>query len=98
MPMTDSTSAVVAKRPRIHVVKRDADVCVFTNSPIVVSPNTAMDGWLRRIALRTAAVHDAGSPSVRTRIVCGERLSAGKNRSGSFVAFLGSARNLDLPT
>src|SRR5687768_12023838 len=98
MPITDSTSAVVAKRPRIQVVKRDADVCDSTNSPIVVSPNTAMDGWPWRTALRTAEISDAGSPSVRTRIVCGERLSAGRNRSGSAVAFLGSARYFDSPT
>src|SRR5687767_8094813 len=95
MPITDSTNAVVAKRPRIQVVKRDADVCEFANSPIVVSPNTAMEGWPWRIALRTAEVSDAGSPAVRTRIVCGDRLSAGKYRSGSAVALAGNARNFD---
>src|SRR3972149_11461376 len=98
MPITESTSAVVAKRPRTHVVKRDAEVCESTRAAIVVASNTTTEGWALRMAARTAEVTDEGATLVRISTDCVERSSAGKYRSGSAVGFRGSARGFVSPT
>jgi hypothetical protein len=78
MPITDSRSAVPAKRLRTHIVNRDADEFCAASSSSVLVAKIAMAGCPSLMAARTAGSTDSGGTLVRINIGCGDRSNAGK--------------------